>query len=321
MKTVMITGGYGFIGSHLVKHFLDETDYRVVNVDCMTYAANRKNLDGISRDRYHFLPFRIETMESMDRVFDVFKPTHVINCAAESHVDRSIESSSDFVTTNVLGTSVMLELARRHSVQRFLQVSTDEVYGSLGHEGTFTEDTRLSPRSPYSASKAAADLMVEAFGHTHGLDYVITRCTNNFGPGQHTEKFMPNTITRLMRGEKIPIYGSGENVRDWIYVTDHCRGIHAALEKGEAGNVYNFSGGNEVSNIDCARMIIDQVAQMHPHMDRDSMLSTICHIEDRKGHDFRYSMSSEKSMSKLGWSRLVSFNEGLERTIEHYSVI
>jgi dTDP-glucose 4,6-dehydratase len=318
MENILITGGMGFIGSHLVQRFTREGKYTVYNVDCLTYAANLDNLTELKDDRRHvFVRARIDDMESMDKLFEKCKFTYVINCAAESHVDRSIESSTDFIRTNVLGTTVLLECSRKHGVKRFLQVSTDEVYGSLGPEGTFTEESPFDPRSPYSASKASADLLVAAFSHTHSMDCVITRCTNNYGTRQHTEKLIPNTVTKAFNGEKIPVYGKGDNVRDWIHVTDHCEGIFDALLKGRPGEVYNFSGGNELSNIDCIMLLLEFVSELSGTA-IEKLKDTVCFVQDRKGHDYRYSMDSSKAKRELGWSPKVRLSDGLRETVGFY---
>lgn len=313
METLIITGGCGFIGSNLVRMILSETPYHIINIDALTYAGKPENLWDIENNpRYTFLHERIENTE---RILDFLKGKQdivgIINCAAESHVDRSIESAFPFVTTNVLGTLSMLEVHMKIGSKRFLQVSTDEVYGSLGEEGFFIETTPLAPNSPYSASKASADLIVRSYVKTHGIDAVITRCSNNYGPYQDAEKLIPKVLTRALTHSKIPIYGDGKNVRDWIYVTDHCQGILKAFIYGKKGEIYNFGGNTEMTNIDIVSTILEAIG---------GSWDLVEFVKDRAGHDRRYAIDSSKSLKELGWSPLVDFSNGIKKTIDWYQV-
>jgi dTDP-glucose 4,6-dehydratase len=315
---LLVTGGAGFIGSNLIHHFLREyEDLEVVNLDLLTYAGNLENLREVEGDpRYSFVQGDIcDGGLVRDLVGGV---DAVLNLAAESHVDRSITSDVDFIRTNVMGTRVLLAAALERSVPRFVQVSTDEVYGELPwmdpgdpelQRPRFTEDTPLAPRSPYSASKAGADLLAQAYHATHGMDVVITRCSNNYGPRQHPEKLIPLMITHALKGKSLPVYGDGLNVRDWIWVEDHCRGLDAALRQGAPGEVYNFGADAERTNLMVVRGILEA-------LDADPDLITF--VEDRKGHDRRYAIDSSKARRELGWEPTVSFEEGLKATVEFY---
>jgi dTDP-glucose 4,6-dehydratase len=307
---LIVTGGCGFIGSNFVRLILAERpDWRVTNIDKLTYAGNRANLSDVeSNPNYRFVHGDIVDKAAMGEVFSA-KPDAVVHFAAESHVDRSITGPEIFVVTNVLGTQTLLELARQAGVGRFLHVSTDEVYGSLGATGLFREDTPYAPNSPYSASKAGSDLLVRAYHHTFGMDTVITNCSNNYGPYQYPEKLIPLLITNLVDGLQIPIYGDGQNVRDWLHVEDHCRGILLALEKGKAGETYNIGGRNERKNIDIARGILAL-------MGKDD--SSIRYVEDRLGHDRRYAIDADKIRNELGWEPVHTFDTGLPATVEWY---
>jgi len=307
---LLVTGGCGFIGSNFVRLILAERPtWRVTNVDKLTYAGNRANLADIeSNPNYTFVHADIVDKVAMGEVFAA-KPDAVVHFAAESHVDRSITGPEIFVITNVLGTQNLLELARQSKVGRFLHVSTDEVYGSLGATGLFTETTPYAPNSPYSASKAGSDLLVRAYHHTFGMDTVITNCSNNYGPYQYPEKLIPLLITNLVDGLQIPIYGDGLNVRDWLHVEDHCRGILLALEKGRAGETYNIGGRNERTNIEIARGILKL-------MGKDE--SSIRYVEDRLGHDKRYAIDADKIRGELGWEPRHTFDTGLPATVEWY---
>jgi dTDP-glucose 4,6-dehydratase len=307
---LIVTGGCGFIGSNFVRLILTERpDWRVTNVDKLTYAGNRANLADLeSNPNYRFLHADICDKEAMGALF-AEKPDAVVHFAAESHVDRSITGPEIFVITNVMGTQNLLENARQNGIGRFLHVSTDEVYGSLGATGLFTETTPYAPNSPYSASKAGSDLLVRAYHHTFGMDTVITNCSNNYGPYQYPEKLIPLLITNLMDGLQIPIYGDGQNVRDWLHVEDHCRGILLALEKGRAGETYNIGGRNERKNMDIARGILAL-------MGKDE--SSIRYVEDRLGHDRRYAIDADKIRNELGWEPIHTFDSGLPATVDWY---
>jgi dTDP-glucose 4,6-dehydratase len=307
---LIVTGGCGFIGSNFVRLVLAERpDWRVTNVDKLTYAGNRANLKDLeSNPNYRFLHADICDKAAMGALF-AEKPDAVVHFAAESHVDRSITGPEIFVITNVLGTQNLLENARQNGLGRFLHVSTDEVYGSLGPTGLFTETTPYAPNSPYSASKAGSDLLVRAYHHTFGMDTVITNCSNNYGPYQYPEKLIPLLITNLMDGLQIPIYGDGQNVRDWLHVEDHCRGILLALEKGKAGETYNIGGRNERKNMDIARGILAL-------MGKDE--SSIRYVEDRLGHDRRYAIDADKIRDELGWEPRHTFDSGLPATVDWY---
>ncbi len=311
MKNILVTGGAGFIGSNFINHIVKERDdYNIINLDALTYAGNLENLiPSQDKKNYHFVKGDITNAELINYLFLKFKIKFVINFAAESHVDRSILGSQIFYRTNVIGTNVLLETARRYDVEKFLQVSTDEVYGSLGAEGLFTETTPLSPNSPYSSSKAAADMMVSAFHHTYGLPVVITRCSNNYGPYQFPEKLIPLMIINALNNKKLPVYGDGMNVRDWIYVIDHNKAINLVFEKGKPGEVYNIGAGNEMPNIEIVKLILRQLGKSE---------ELIEFVKDRPGHDRRYAIDSSKIGKELGWKPEFSFNEAIEKTINWY---
>ena len=307
---LLVTGGLGFIGSSFIRLVRSaRPDSRVVNLDLVTYAGNPDNLKSLEDDpEYLFIRGDIGDDVDVETAFETGVDA-VVNFAAESHVDRSIVGSKPFVETNVLGTAVLLEAAKRWGVKRFLQVSTDEVYGSLPPSGVFTEQTPLHPNNPYSATKAAADHMALAYAHTFGMDIVITRSSNNYGPYQYPEKFIPLFITHAIEGKECPLYGDGLNVRDWLHVHDNCMGILAVLEKGKAGEVYNLGGGNERPNIDVAKAILGLMGRPH---------SLIRFVEDRKGHDRRYAIDCSKARKELGWAPVVPFQSGLEETVAWY---
>ena len=310
---VLVTGGAGFIGSNFIHYFLRRyPEYSVINLDKLTYAGNLKNLSVLSDSpRYSFV--RGDIADS-HRIEDVIHQgiDAVINFAAESHVDRSIEAPDDFMKTNVFGTFVLLEAIRKVSSKRsvrLLHVSTDEVYGSLGESGAFTEETPLAPNSPYSASKASADLMVRAYHHTFGLPTLITRCSNNYGPYQFPEKLIPLIISNALEGKELPVYGDGLQVRDWIHVEDHCRGLDAVLHRGRPGEVYNIGGKSERSNLSVIKTILDHLRKPH---------SLIRFVKDRPGHDRRYAIDFSKIEKTLGWSPSVTFEEGIRQTVAWY---
>lgn len=311
---LLVTGGCGFIGTNFIQHMLAaHDDLVVVNLDKLTYAGNRRNLAKVEEKhlgrRYHFVHGDIGDPELVPELMRRFAFDAVLNFAAESHVDRSITDPFPFVTTNVLGTQNLLEAARQAGVPRFVHISTDEVYGSLGATGQFTEDTPLAPNSPYSASKASSDLLARAYFHTYGMPVIVTRCSNNYGPYQFPEKLIPLVWLKASRNESIPVYGDGLNVRDWIYVLDHCRGVEAALFKGVPGAVYNFGGDAERTNLDVVRTILRLSG-------RDEKLITF--VKDRPGHDRRYAMAFARSTRDLQWTPAVSFEDGMARTLEWY---
>ncbi len=310
MTTILITGGAGFIGSNYVCWLLrSDPSVRLVNVDALTYSGNLENLAEVEGNpRYRFVKADISDAAAMARAID--EPIdEIVHFAAESHVDRSIEDAGAFLRTNVLGTQVMLDLARRWKVKKFVHVSTDEVYGSLGPTGKFTETTPLAPNSPYAASKASSDLLVRAAVHTHGLAAVITRCSNNYGPFQFPEKLIPLMISNAVEGKELPVYGDGMQVRDWIHVLDHCRGVDAARSKGRVGEVYNFGSDNELPNMQVVKAILRAVGRPE---------SLIRHVADRLGHDRRYAIDATKSHRELGWKPQVRFEEGLSETVRWY---
>ena len=309
---ILVTGGAGFIGSNFIRFLLRErSENRVVNLDKLTYAGNLDNLAGLEQgvgERYRFVRGDIADPEVVDEALSDSLDA-VVNFAAESHVDRSIESAEDFIRTNVNGTLTLLERSRRHGISRFVQISTDEVYGSLGPTGKFTEETPLTPRSPYSASKAGADLLAQAFFETYGMDVVITRCSNNYGPYQFPEKLIPLMITNALENKPLPVYGDGLYVRDWIHVEDHCRALLLVLEKGKAGEVYNIGGGNEWPNIEIVRLILRKVNKPE---------NLIRYVSDRPGHDRRYAVDFHKIERELGWKPSMDFSKGIEETIDWY---
>ncbi len=311
MKNILITGGAGFIGSNFINQILNERDdYYLVNLDKLTYAGNLENLKQSEKKKnYRFEKGDITNNEFVAYLFEKHKIKYVINFAAESHVDRSILGSEIFFRTNVIGTNVLLEAARKFEVEKFIQVSTDEVYGSLGAEGLFTETTSLSPNSPYSSSKASADLMALAFYHTYGLPVTITRCSNNYGPYQFPEKLIPLMIINAMNNKKLPVYGDGLYVRDWIFVHDHNKAINLVFEKGKAGEVYNIGASNEMQNIKIIKLILE-------HLNKPEDL--IEYVKDRPGHDRRYAIDSGKIKRELNWKPDFLFQEAIKQTIDWY---
>ncbi|MDI6869849.1 MAG: dTDP-glucose 4,6-dehydratase [Bacillota bacterium] len=308
LRRILVTGGAGFIGSNFIHYWLERHDSEVINLDLLTYAGNLENLaDVADHPRYRFVRGDIADRELVDRLLEGVDA--VVNFAAESHVDRSIHDAGAFIRTNVAGTQVLLEAARHREVGRFMHISTDEVYGSLGPEGAFTEQTPLAPNSPYSASKAAADLLVRAYHHTYGLDAVITRCSNNYGPYQFPEKLIPLMVTNALEDKELPVYGDGLNIRDWIHVRDHCRAIDLALHRGRAGEVYNVGAGEERTNLELVREILRLLGKPE---------SRIRFVKDRPGHDRRYAIDSTKLRTELGWRPEVDFARGLAETVEWY---
>lgn len=310
MPPLLVTGGCGFIGSNYIRLVLDsDPAISIVNLDALTYAGNLANLaDLVGSPRYRLVRGDITDRAAVTAAIGT-GVCGIVNFAAESHVDRSIMDSGPFVHTNVIGTQVLLDAARAANVPRFVQVSTDEVYGSLGPTGFFTETTPLAPSSPYSASKAAADLLVQAYVHTFGFPAVITRCSNNYGPYQFPEKLLPLFITNLFNDIPVPVYGDGQQVRDWIHVSDHCRGIEAARRNGQAGAVYNFGGRTERTNLEITHLLLDLIGKPR---------TLIKHVKDRLGHDRRYAIDCTKAEQELGWRPEVSFAAGLRDTIAWY---
>ena len=310
-QTVLVTGGAGFIGSNLVRFLRRERpEWTVVNLDKLTYAGNAESVADLRQDPGHvFVRGDIANAELVEHLIRQHAVDAILNLAAESHVDRSILGPGIFVETNVSGTQVLLEAARQARVKRFLQISTDEVYGSLGASGKFTEASPLRPSSPYSASKAAADLLVLAHGHTFGLDVVVTRCSNNYGPYQFPEKLIPLMIANALEGRRLPVYGDGMQVRDWIHVEDHCRALLAALGNGRGGEIYNIGSDNEWPNIQIVGRLLEILQKP-----RD----LIEHVKDRPGHDRRYAIDAGKARAELGWSPGIPFPDGLKSTVEWY---
>lgn len=306
---LLVTGGAGFIGSCYVRHILKKhPDYKVINLDALTYCGNIENLDDVKDNpNYQFVHGNIC---DRDLVRDLISQVDcVVNFAAESHVDNSIKHPEIFVETNVQGTLNLLQASKELGIERYLQVSTDEVYGTLGKTGYFYETTPLAPNSPYSASKASADMLVRAYHETYKMPVLNTRCSNNYGPYQYPEKLIPFFISQLLKGEKVPVYGDGLNVRDWLYVYDHCEAIDVVLHKGKIGEVYNIGGHNEKTNMEITHLILDA-------MGKDE--SSIKYVEDRLGHDRRYAISNDKITSELGWAPSITFEEGIKLTIDWY---
>ncbi len=324
MKTILVTGGAGFIGSNFVHYMLSNTEDKIINLDALTYAGNLNNLRDIQESkRYHFVKGDIRDKKLVEQLFQEYDIDTVVNFAAESHVDRSIEQPDLFLTTNVLGTQVLLDVAKnawnvygndkysneyREGV-KFLQVSTDEVYGALGKTGMFVETMPLLPNSPYSASKASADLLVRAYHETYGLPVNITRCSNNYGPYQFPEKLIPLMIHNCLHDKSLPVYGDGMQVRDWLHVQDHCSAIATVLQKGQDGEVYNIGGNNEKANIEIVKLIIAALGKNE---------SLIQHVKDRPGHDRRYAIDNTKITTELGWTPLYTFEQGIQETIQWY---
>jgi dTDP-glucose 4,6-dehydratase len=318
MKVILVTGGAGFIGSQYVRYVLaHDTAIQVVNLDKLTYAGSLDNLRDLPHpERHHFVQGDIGDSACLEAIFKRFAIDAIVHFAAESHVDRSIQNPGAFVETNVLGTYQLLEKARQHQC-RFHHISTDEVFGTLSKDDpAFNEKTPYAPNSPYSATKAASDHLVRAYFHTYGLPITMSNCSNNYGPYQHTEKLIPTIIRACVKQEPIPVYGDGTNIRDWLYVEDHCEAIHDVLTKGKLGESYNIGGNNEVANIDLVRQICRLMDQRYPaHAPHERLIS---YVTDRPGHDWRYAIDNRKIVSELQWSPKTSVEEGLKKTIDFY---
>jgi dTDP-glucose 4,6-dehydratase len=325
MQNILVTGGCGFIGANFIRFLLAQSDFsgRIVNVDKLTYAGNPENLLGIAdtdSNRYAFVKADIGDAAVMAATFEKYAIDAVCHFAAESHVDRSIVAPDGFIQTNIVGTFTLLETARRHRerIQRFHHISTDEVYGSLGWEGTFTEETPYRPNSPYSASKAASDHLVRAYGHTYGLPVTISNCSNNYGPFQFPEKLIPLMILNALEEKPLPVYGDGGNVRDWLYVEDHCRAVWEIMKHGKPGDTYNIGGRCEMANIETVRKICTVLDELMPRQTATPRSELITLVDDRPGHDLRYAIDCSKLEHELGWRPQESFETGLRKTIGWY---
>ena len=310
MMRVLITGGAGFIGSNFIRYALKEhSGWDITNLDKLTYAGNLENLADIEKEkRYHFVKGDISDVKLVDSLFSQGFDI-VVNFAAESHVDRSIMDPSPFIKTNVEGTNVLLDVSRRRGVKRFLQVSTDEIYGSLGPKGKSREQSPLAPNSPYSASKAAADMMCRAYYATYNLPVIVTRCSNNYGPYQFPEKLIPLVVTNALENKEVPVYGDGLNIRDWIYVEDHCCALECVIQHGGLGETYNIGAHKETTNLELVKSLLDILGKPH---------SLITFVTDRPGHDRRYALNASKIRRELGWKPKMSINEGLSKTVQWY---
>ena len=331
-KSFLVTGGAGFIGSNFIPYYLGANpEHHIVNLDLLTYAGNPENLSDVAdNSRYHFVKGDIRDYDLVNSLFNEHDFAGVFHFAAESHVDNSITGPSAFISTNINGTFNLLEVARKHWLKgpgefiagkennRFLHVSTDEVYGSLGETGLFTELTPYAPNSPYSASKASSDFLVRAYHHTYGMNVVTTNCSNNYGPKQHQEKLIPTIIRKALAGENIPIYGDGKNIRDWLYVLDHCKGIALAYVKGRVGETYNIGGKNERDNLYIVDKICELLDTKKPWATGSSYKELISFVTDRPGHDRRYAIDADKIESELGWQADEDFESGISKTVDWY---
>ena len=332
MKHILVTGGAGFIGSNFLPYFLEENpNIHLVNLDALTYAGDLDNLKDIEAcDRYTFVHGDICDRELVEDIFEQYDIMGVIHFAAESHVDNSITNPDAFIQTNIIGTFNLIDVAKKrwmmgpgiykeaYKSSRFHHVSTDEVYGTLGTEGLFLETTPYAPNSPYSASKASSDFIVRSYHHTYGMNVVTTNCSNNYGPKQHDEKLIPTIIRKALSGENIPIYGDGKNIRDWLYVLDHCKGIALAYEKGQSGETYNIGGRNERNNLYIAKKVCELLDEKHAKEDGRSYKEQITFVKDRAGHDFRYAIDATKIEGELGWEADENFETGIDKTIDWY---
>jgi len=329
-QTLLVTGGAGFIGSAVIRHLIAATEHRVVNVDCLTYAGNLDSLAAVAdHPRYHFEPVDIRDAAAVQRLFAQYRPDGIMHLAAESHVDRSIDGPAEFIQTNVVGTYTLLEAARAYwnaltgaqkSAFRFHHISTDEVYGSLGATGLFTETTCYQPNSPYSASKAASDHLVRAWHHTYGLPVVTTNCSNNYGPYHFPEKLIPLMILNALEGKPLPVYGDGGQIRDWLYVEDHARALVLVWQKGRVGETYNIGGHNEQKNLDVVQLLCDLLETLHPQKPAgvQRYRDLITFVADRPGHDQRYAIDAGKIQRELGWTPQETFASGLHKTVRWY---
>jgi dTDP-glucose 4,6-dehydratase len=325
---ILITGGAGFIGSNLVRLLVTTTEHSVLNVDALTYAGNRRSLSDLEgHPRYRFAQADICDAAAMTKLFADFKPDWVMHLAAESHVDRSIDGPGAFIQTNVVGTYTLLQAARAHfeslsgaarDAFRFLHVSTDEVYGSLGATGLFTEETPYDPHSPYSASKASSDHLARAWADTFKLPVLVTNCSNNYGPYQFPEKLIPVVILKALRGDPIPVYGKGENIRDWLYVGDHAEALYTVVAKGRTGQTYNIGGNNERQNIDLVRLLCSLLDEFRPRADGKKYAEQIAFVTDRPGHDLRYAIDATKIKRELGWTPKQDHTSGFRKTVQWY---
>lgn len=326
---VLVTGGAGFIGSNFIHIILRQfSDIHIINLDHLTYAGNLDSLHDLEKDpRYSFIHGDICDQSSVEKIFADYRPDVVVHFAAESHVDRSIDGPAPFIQTNINGTFVLLEVARKYWSSldddnkdhfRFLHISTDEVYGSLGEAGYFTEETPYAPNSPYSASKASSDHLVRAYYHTYGLPILITNCSNNYGPYQFPEKLIPLILLNALEGKPLPVYGTGQNIRDWLYVDDHCQGILTVLEKGQVGEKYNIGGHNEKTNLNIVHILCDILDKKIPRSDGKSYREQITFVKDRPGHDMRYAIDAAKMQRELGWIPAETFESGIAKTVDWY---
>ncbi len=327
-NTVFVTGAAGFIGSAVARHLLDDHDDTVVNIDCLTYAGNAATFENqLGNSRYHFEKVDIRSREALDALFAQYRPRAIMHLAAESHVDRSIDGPRDFIDTNIIGTYNLLEAARHYRLGldesdqadfRFHHISTDEVFGSLGDKGLFTETSPYEPSSPYSASKAASDHLVRAWFETYGLPVVLSNCSNNYGPYQYPEKLIPVIISKVLKNQGIPVYGSGKNVRDWLYVDDHARALVHIMNTGEKGRSYNVGGNEERNNIEVVEAVCTILDSLRPAVNKRPYAELIKHVADRPGHDFRYAIDASRIKEELGWEPEETFESGMRKTVEWY---